>query len=70
MPKGPQGQKRPADSIGMSVNVAQIATGEAEDTRSSGRRNSGIAGAKARAEALTSAQRKQIAIAAASARWS
>lgn len=49
MPKGPNGQKRPADSVGMSVMVARIATGEEEDTSyvSKNRRNSGVAGAKA-----------------------
>ena len=31
MPKGPQGQKRPADVIGNAVRVMQIATGEAEE---------------------------------------
>jgi len=60
MPKGPNGQKRKADSIGMSVMVAKIATGEVEDTRSGGRRASGIAGAKARAAALTAAERSRI----------
>jgi hypothetical protein len=30
MPKGPQGQKRPADVIGNAVHVMQIATGEVE----------------------------------------
>ena len=34
MPKGPQGQKRPADVIGNAVLVAKIATGEEEDTKS------------------------------------
>ena len=33
MPRGPQGQKRPADVIGNAVLIAKIATGEAEDTR-------------------------------------
>ena len=28
MPKGPQGQKRPADVIGTAVKVMRIATGE------------------------------------------
>jgi len=28
MPKGPQGQKRPADVIGAAVMAAKIATGE------------------------------------------
>ena len=31
MPKGPKGQKRPADVIGNAVRVLQIATGEAEE---------------------------------------
>lgn len=33
MPKGPQGQKRPADAIGLAVMVAKIATGEIEDAQ-------------------------------------
>ena len=32
MPKGPQGQKRPADVIGAAVMVARIATGEDGET--------------------------------------
>ena len=28
MPKGPQGQRRPADAVGWAVQVARIATGE------------------------------------------
>src|ERR1700743_2895840 len=32
MPKGPQGQKRPADVIGNAVHVMQIATGEIDET--------------------------------------
>jgi len=71
MPTGKQGQRRPADSIGMSVMVAKIATGEVEETaKVSGRRASGLAGGKARAAALSAAKRKQIAKAAAEARWS
>lgn len=70
MPKGPQGQKRPADVISAAVAVAKIATGEVEETQSSGRRASGIAGAKARAAALSAAERSKIAKAAAEARWS
>ena len=33
MPKGPQGQKRPTDMIGVAILVGRIATGEAEDTQ-------------------------------------
>ncbi len=32
MPKGPRGEKRPADVIGAAVKVMRIATGEEEDT--------------------------------------
>jgi hypothetical protein len=31
MPKGPQGQKRPADVIGNAVHVMRIATGQIEE---------------------------------------
>jgi hypothetical protein len=33
MPKGPHGEKRPADVIGAAVMVGRIATGEVEDTK-------------------------------------
>src|SRR5260370_35378191 len=32
MPRGPQGQKRPADVIGNAVKVMRIATGEEEES--------------------------------------
>jgi hypothetical protein len=32
MPRGPKGEKRPADVIGNAVHVIRIATGEVEDT--------------------------------------
>jgi hypothetical protein len=31
MPRGPRGEKRPADVIGAAVKVMRIATGEEED---------------------------------------
>ena len=31
MPKGPKGEKRPADVISNAIKVAKIATGEIED---------------------------------------
>jgi len=31
MPKGPKGQKHPADVIGNAVRVMEIATGQAEE---------------------------------------
>ena len=33
MPKGPRGEKRPADVIGAAVMVGKIATGETEDKK-------------------------------------
>ena len=32
MPKGPKGQKRPANVVGCAVTVAKISTGEIEET--------------------------------------
>jgi hypothetical protein len=71
MPRGPKGEKHPADVIGNAVMVARIATGEIEETieEKSGRVRSGKAGAKARAEKLTSQERSDIARKAANARW-
>ena len=71
MPKGPHGQKRPADTNACAVMVAKIATGEIEEAKSvaPGRRKSGVAGSKARAEKLTSEERREIAKTAAAARW-
>ena len=34
MPRGPKGEKRPADVIGAAVMVARIATGEIEENES------------------------------------
>jgi hypothetical protein len=71
MPRGPQGQQRPADTIGCAVRVMQIATGEVDEklTPPTGRVRSGLAGAKARAESLTAEERKAIAQRAAAGRW-
>ena len=73
MPRGPKGEKRPADVIGNAVHVMRIATGEAEDTsRDPGKeyaRKGGLRGGKARARALTYEQRSEIARKAAKKRW-
>ena len=71
MPKGPNGQTRPADVIGNAVHIARIATGEIEDTtlKQPAKRASGMAGARARQENTTEAQRREIAERAAAARW-
>ncbi len=74
MPKGPQGQKRPADVIGNAVRVMEIATGEREeefedDGKDPAAKALGAKGGKARAAKLTGEQRSEIAKKAAAARW-
>ena len=74
MPKGPQGQKRPADVIGNAVKVMRIATGEEEeeyedDGKDPAAKALGAKGGRARAAKLTSEQRSEIARRAAGARW-
>ncbi len=71
MPRGPQGQKRPADSIGCAIMVGQLATGEITEIlkEPSGKVRSGQAGSKARAEKLSQEERTAIAKKAAAQRW-
>ena len=69
MPKGPQGQKRPADVIGNAIKVMRIATGEEEESLPSKRRSGGLKGGKRRAKVLTPEERSDIARVAARARW-
>ncbi len=71
MPKGPNGQKRPADTIGAAVMVGKIATGEIYDDikKSSGRVRSGKAGGAARAVSLSKLELSEVAKKAAKARW-
>lgn len=71
MPRGPQGQKRPAGTVECAVMVARIATGEIEEdmTSPSGRVRSGKAGAVARAKSLSAEEKRSIAKRAAIARW-
>lgn len=67
MPKGPKGEKRPADVISNAVKIMRIATGEESDVTPDDGKNKaaqalGKLGGAARAKSLTSEQRKQIAI--------
>jgi hypothetical protein len=70
MPKGPRGEKRPADVIGNAVKVMRIATGEEQEdiTRANAAATLGKLGGKARAAAMTPERRAEIAKAAAK-RW-
>jgi hypothetical protein len=70
MPKGPQGQKRPADTVAAAIMVAKIATGEVNETRAPSKKTkSGEAGAKARNANLSAERRSAIAKKAAAKRW-
>lgn len=69
MPKGRQGQKRPAGTISNQVMIAQIATGEIEDNEKSGHVYSDKAGVQACMQKLTSEQRSEITKKASNARY-
>ena len=71
MPKGPRGEKRPADMVGAAVMVAKIATGELTEEVApvSPGAALGKLGGQARARNLTAEQRKEIAKKGAAKRW-
>ena len=79
MPKGPKGEKRPADAVGAAIKVAKIATGEIEEdidekpeknaAAAELGRKGGLKGGKARWANLTPEQRSEAASLAAQARW-
>jgi len=77
MPRGPKGEKRPADVNARAVMIAKIATGEIEDVRptpeSEGKNPAAVAlgrmGGKARASSLSKKRRSEIARKAAMMRW-
>ena len=74
MPRGPRGEKRPADVNARAVMIAKIATGEIEDVTTDDGKNAaavalGRMGGKARAAGMSARKRKQIAKKAAQSRW-
>jgi hypothetical protein len=77
MPRGPKGEKRPADVNAAAVLIGRIATGEASDdvatAESEGKNPAAVAlgrmGGKARAAGLSKKRRKEIAQKAAKSRW-
>lgn len=72
MPKGPNGQKRPADTVGNAVHIGRLATGEIEEEVAyvASKSERASAGGKARAQHLSESERQAIAKAGAKARWS
>lgn len=74
MPKGPNGEKRPADAVGLAVLIGKIATGEVEDMpdddgKDPAAKALGKKGGAARAASMTPEKRAAIAKRAAAARW-
>jgi hypothetical protein len=74
MPKGPKGQKRPADVISNAVHVMRIATGEIDETVTEDGKNAaavalGRKGGLARAKSRSKAERIKIARKGAVAKW-
>ena len=75
MPIGPKGEKRPANPIEAGIMVARIAVGDIEEEYveqpkpTPNRAEGGRKGGKARADALTSERRAEIAALGAAARW-
>jgi hypothetical protein len=74
MPRGPKGEKRPADVNARAIMIAKIATGEIEDvTTDEGKNAAAVAlgrmGGKARAATLGKRKRAEIARLAAQKRW-
>ena len=75
MPRGPRGEKRPADVIGNAIHIMRIATGEIEETtppddgKDPAAVSLGRKGGAARAAGMTAKRRKEIAKRAANARW-
>lgn len=67
MPKGPKGEKRPADVIGAAIMVAKIATGEIEepaskdDGKDPAAKALGARGGRARAETMSPERWAEIA---------
>ena len=76
MPRGPRGEKRPADVIAAAVQIARIATGEIEEdlaTTDDGKDKAAVAlgrkGGRARADSLSAKKRSEIARKGAISRW-
>lgn len=71
MPTGPKGQKRPANTVANALFIANLATGEVEESYVNlARRKGGQLGGKARANSMSKEERSEVARKAAKARWS
>ena len=74
MPRGPKGERRPADVIGNAVHVMRVLTGEIEETipddgKDPAAKALGKKGGVARAKSMSPERRVEIAKKAAAKRW-
>ncbi len=74
MPRGPKGERRPADVNARAVMIARIATGEIDDSppddgKDPAAKALGKKGGAARAKSMTPERRAEIAKKAAEKRW-
>jgi hypothetical protein len=74
MPKGPKGERRPADPIANAVRFARIATGEEPQELTNDGKDAaavilGCRGGKARAKGMSADRRTEIAKKAVKSRW-
>jgi hypothetical protein len=74
MPKGPRGERRPADVIGAATKVGRLAVGDeteepVDDGKDPAAKALGAKGGAARAKSLSKAERSAIAKKAAKSRW-
>jgi hypothetical protein len=74
MPRGPKGERRPADVIGNAVLVMRVLTGEIEETapddgKDPAAKALGKKGGVARAATMTPERRTEIAKKASAERW-
>jgi len=74
MPRGPKGERRPADVNARAVMIGKIATGEIDDAPPNDGKNKaaqelGRKGGQKRAESMSAERRTEIAKKAAKSRW-
>ncbi|MDX2275015.1 MAG: hypothetical protein NW206_06145 [Hyphomonadaceae bacterium] len=73
MPKGPRGEKRPADVVSNAIKVARLAVGDETETLKDGKsaaaQELGSKGGRARMRKLSPERRAEIAKKAAEKRW-
>ena len=68
MPGGPNGERRPRDTVGCAVHAMKIATGEVKEDLPKDREIK-INRDKARANSMTAQKRSELGKRAAKARW-